>query len=569
VVELTVRAAVVGDEPFLWRMLLEAAHAGDEVDGVEALKGMPELARYVHGWGRPSDLGVIATWHGEPVGAAWLRLLWATTRPTATWTTALPGWPSPSTRRYSSDDGLRHSPISGVSVGSVGPLCSGARGSGCHRSGGELVMADGDNMVLAGANDSDGSTSITRSGTVSNTALVVSNDNGSAVKGEAALAGGGVTGISDTGLGVHGRADDGVGVFGEAGMGPGDTVGVGGVGVGGSTREGYGVLGIARGGGTGVEGRGDAGFGVIGGSQGGTGVHGYTWGGPGSIGVDGYAKQTVGVWGTGGSVGVIGTGGEVGVLARMGGGSGVGVMAESDRDAVVGTSFRGGRGVVGETFATTTASGAGVHGIATSGSTSEVGVRGTSSTGFGVLASSPKGIAFGFVGDVVVIGNFIAVGGVKAAAVAHPDGTHRLTYCVESPESWFEDFGRARLSGGRAEVRLDPDFAALVRTDDFHVFLTAEAETAGLYVADRNETGFEVWEQRGGDGEVPFSYRVVARRRDIDARRLAAVELPEIPPEPEAVASPELPERPELPDQPTLPPEWPPPPWPESEPRRP
>jgi ribosomal protein S18 acetylase RimI-like enzyme len=75
VVELTVRAVVVGDEPFLWRMLLEAAYAGDEVDGVEALKDMPELARYVDGWGRPSDLGVVATRHGEPVGAAWLRLL--------------------------------------------------------------------------------------------------------------------------------------------------------------------------------------------------------------------------------------------------------------------------------------------------------------------------------------------------------------------------------------------------------------------------------------------------------------------------------------------------------------
>jgi ribosomal protein S18 acetylase RimI-like enzyme len=74
-VEVTVRAAVVEDEPFLWRMLLEAAHAGDEVDGPDALKTMPELARYVEGWGRPGDIGVIATRQGDPVGAAWLRLL--------------------------------------------------------------------------------------------------------------------------------------------------------------------------------------------------------------------------------------------------------------------------------------------------------------------------------------------------------------------------------------------------------------------------------------------------------------------------------------------------------------
>jgi hypothetical protein len=139
---------------------------------------------------------------------------------------------------------------------------------------------------------------------------------------------------------------------------------------------------------------------------------------------------------------------------------------------------------------------------------------------------------------------------------------------MESPESWFEDFGRGRLSGGRAEVQLDPDFAALVRTDDFHVFLTAEGETAGLYVAERSETGFEVREQRGGAGEVAFSYRVVARRRDADAGRLATFELPEIPPEPEVVSPPEppdLPDLPELPDEPTLPPEWPSRPWQQNE----
>jgi hypothetical protein len=120
-----------------------------------------------------------------------------------------------------------------------------------------------------------------------------------------------------------------------------------------------------------------------------------------------------------------------------------------------------------------------------------------------------------------------------------------------------------RLSGGRAEVRLDPDFAALVRTDDFHVFVTAEGETAGLYVAERSETGFEVREQRGGAGEVGFSYRVVARRRDADAGRLATFELPEKPPEPEAVAPPEPLEPPEPPELP--PPEWPPRPGQQSE----
>ena len=74
--QIVVREAEAGDEGFLWRMLLEAAHAGDEVDGVEALRQVPELARYVEGWGRPSDLGVVATdGDGEPVGAAWVRML--------------------------------------------------------------------------------------------------------------------------------------------------------------------------------------------------------------------------------------------------------------------------------------------------------------------------------------------------------------------------------------------------------------------------------------------------------------------------------------------------------------
>ena len=63
---MVLRGATAEDEAFLWQMLLHAAHAGDEVDGVEALKGLPELARYVEGWGRPSDLGIICLLYTSP-----------------------------------------------------------------------------------------------------------------------------------------------------------------------------------------------------------------------------------------------------------------------------------------------------------------------------------------------------------------------------------------------------------------------------------------------------------------------------------------------------------------------
>jgi hypothetical protein len=220
-------------------------------------------------------------------------------------------------------------------------------------------------------------------------------------------------------------------------------------------------------------------------------------------------------------------------------------------DAVWGHA-RGGVGVHGESEDADGVRGIGAQvGVNATGLDSGIGIRTRSTDGYGLVASSTTGNAGLFLGPLWVSGRFIVFGGTKSAAVAHPDGTHRLTYCTESPESWFEDFGRARLSRGRAEVRLDPDFAALVQTDDFHVFLTAEGETTGLYVADRSEAGFEVREQRDGQGEVMFSYRVVARRRDVDAPRLASVDLPEIPPEPEMVTPVELP------DQPALPREWP------------
>jgi GNAT superfamily N-acetyltransferase len=75
------RLARPSDEPFLWEMLFEASHAADDnggVSGPDAPREVPELARYVAGWGqRPSDIGFVGLEAADlrPIGAAWLRLL--------------------------------------------------------------------------------------------------------------------------------------------------------------------------------------------------------------------------------------------------------------------------------------------------------------------------------------------------------------------------------------------------------------------------------------------------------------------------------------------------------------
>ena len=128
-----------------------------------------------------------------------------------------------------------------------------------------------------------------------------------------------------------------------------------------------------------------------------------------------------------------------------------------------------------------------------------------------------------FKGDVLVDGDF-TVTGAKGAVVPHPDGSHRLFCAIESPESWFEDFAEATLEGGRAEIELDPDFVQLTKTDRYHVFYPYGA-SHGLYV-ERRTKSFVVREQQDGKSHVSFSYRVVAKRGDIDVPRFKKMAAP-------------------------------------------
>lgn len=73
---MKLRPASPEDQDFLWRAQSHAALLEAEDDPVGTVRRHPMLARYVEGWGRAGDLGVIATpaeHAGEPIGAAWCR----------------------------------------------------------------------------------------------------------------------------------------------------------------------------------------------------------------------------------------------------------------------------------------------------------------------------------------------------------------------------------------------------------------------------------------------------------------------------------------------------------------
>jgi ribosomal protein S18 acetylase RimI-like enzyme len=77
--QIKLRAAGHGDESFLRKMMYEAAAWNPDWPHEEVIEALsnPVLARYVDGWRRPGDAGVVAEREGEAIGAAWYRLFTA------------------------------------------------------------------------------------------------------------------------------------------------------------------------------------------------------------------------------------------------------------------------------------------------------------------------------------------------------------------------------------------------------------------------------------------------------------------------------------------------------------
>ena len=117
----------------------------------------------------------------------------------------------------------------------------------------------------------------------------------------------------------------------------------------------------------------------------------------------------------------------------------------------------------------------------------------------------------------------LACSGSKSAVVPVDNATRKVAlYAVEAPENWFEDFGYGQLSGGVTTIQLESVFAQTVNTDaQYHVFLTPNGDSKGLYVSNKTATSFEVHESAGGQSSIVFDYRIVARRKGYEAIRLA------------------------------------------------
>jgi hypothetical protein len=253
---------------------------------------------------------------------------------------------------------------------------------------------------------------------------------------------------------------------------------------------------------------------------------------PGVLGSSPNGSQAKGVYGTSGSgSGVYGEStGSIGVQGQITGGSAANTIAVKGVNQSAGA---GGFGVYGSSVRSF---GGWFEAGGDQGSGGVVGVaRSAGTVGFQALALSPATTAGFFSGSVSVLGSLGVTGG-KFAVVQGSDGQYRGMYAVESPECWFEDFGTGTLAGGKAEIKLDPQFAQHIHTDQYHVFISEDGDHNGLHTTAKNTSGFTVEASsllakaagvNAAQAQGSFSWRVVAKRNDIKGERMPVWEMPQ------------------------------------------
>lgn len=227
-------------------------------------------------------------------------------------------------------------------------------------------------------------------------------------------------------------------------------------------------------------------------------------------GVYGYASATSGT--------------NYGIHGRSNSTSGMGVYGFAT--ATSGITY-GGR------FETSSTSGRAIYGYASATSGTNYGVRGqnssTSGRGVSGYASANSGTNYGVHGATnspsgygVYYSGGLGGTGSKSCVVKTSQGP-TLLYCQESPENWFEDFGEGQLVDGHAHIDLDALFLETVTIDHANpmkVFVELHDVDCNGVAVKKGLSGFDVMERHGGTSNGSFDYRVVAKRKGFEEKRL-------------------------------------------------
>ncbi len=343
-------------------------------------------------------------------------------------------------------------------------------------------------------------------GAVTTTSCSVTGSNW-CISGNNSSSGIGVIGTSKTGTGLRGTSTSQYGlkttsssnyaILAQTTTGKAAISGQGGTG--------YGVYGFTTG---------SAGIGVYGMSPGGYGVYATTSTGNGygaigyetgsGIGLYGYGATAYGVQGVSSSgTGILGQTGGTGTAVRALAGSGVGLFASNSgvNASILANNANGNAGEFRATYI----------GV----------VARTPATGYPLVATDPSGANNLFYVDGA--GNVSYKGGLFHFSSAVSGATVK-SFTPTAALPTVEDTGTAQLVGGAAVVRLDPTFAASIDSaSGYRVFVTANGDTRGLFVATKTPNGFLVRESQGGRSTVAFDYRIVATAAGQANVRMAVV----------------------------------------------
>jgi hypothetical protein len=290
-----------------------------------------------------------------------------------------------------------------------------------------------------------------------------------------------------------------------------------GVGIVGSTSNagatGVGVFGSATSGsGTGIKGAAGSGIGVEGLSSSNDGVEGKSTSGPGVYGssVDNAGVVAYGLSGHD-AMDVYNTGGGTAIYATTSG---------SGPGAIISSASSEGLGV----YTGSGGAGLGLYVDDSNGPAAQI-----LGTTFGVIAQATAGSGFPLSAEDQFGDNLMYVdgnGNVYAAGSYYTflrtrGGDVAAGYVPSSASPTIEDDGTAQLIDGYATVTLDPAFAHAIDTSEqYHVTITPDADTRGLFVASKTPTSFVVREIQGGRDSLAFDYHIAAGALGRAAARL-------------------------------------------------